>query len=43
MGVEHEYERKGAVAYLAAYDVHHATVFGCCEDTPRDRPVRPAR
>jgi len=33
MRVEHEYERKGAVAYLAAYDVHRAQVFGRCEDT----------
>ena len=31
--VEHEYERKGAVAYLAAYDVHRAKVFGRCEAT----------
>jgi len=30
---EHEYERKGALAYLAAYDVHRATVFGRCDDT----------
>lgn len=33
MRVEHEYERCGAVAYLAAYDVHRAKVFGRCEDT----------
>lgn len=33
MRVEHEYERRGAVAYLAAYDVHRAKVFGRCEDT----------
>jgi hypothetical protein len=33
MRVEHEYERGGAVAYLAAYDVHRAKVFGRCEDT----------
>jgi hypothetical protein len=33
MRVEHEYERRGAVAYLAAYDVHRAQVFGRCEDT----------
>lgn len=33
MRVEHEYERRGAVAYLAAYDVHRARVFGRCEDT----------
>ncbi len=26
--VEHEYERRGAWAYLAAWDVHHARLFG---------------
>jgi DDE superfamily endonuclease len=31
--VEHEYERKGALAYLAAYDVHQANVFGRCDET----------
>ena len=31
MRVEHEYDRRGAVAYLAAYDVHRAKVFGRCE------------
>ncbi len=31
MYVEHEYERGGAWAYLAAWDVHHAKVFGRCE------------
>ena len=31
--VNHEYHRRGAVAYLAAYDVHRAKVFGRCEDT----------
>ena len=31
MKVEHEYERKGAWAYLAAWDVHRAKVFGRCE------------
>jgi DDE superfamily endonuclease len=30
---EHEYERKGALAYLAAYDVHRANVFGRCDQT----------
>ncbi len=30
---EHEYERKGALAYLAAYDGHRATVFGRCDHT----------
>jgi hypothetical protein len=29
--VEHEYERKGALAYLAAWDVHRAKIFGRCE------------
>jgi transposase len=33
MRVEHEYERRGALAYLAAYDVHRAQVMGRCEDT----------
>lgn len=33
MRVEHEYERKGALAYLAAWDVHHARVHGRCEPT----------
>jgi hypothetical protein len=31
MRVEHEYQRCGAWAYLAALDVHHARVFGRCE------------
>ncbi len=31
--VEHEYERGGAWAYLAALDVHRAKVFGRCEKT----------
>jgi transposase len=30
MRVEHEYQRKGALAYLAALDVHRAKVFGHC-------------
>jgi hypothetical protein len=29
--VEHEYARRGAWAYLAAWDVHHARLFGRCE------------
>ena len=33
MRVNHDYHRRGAVAYLAAYDVHRAQVFGRCEDT----------
>ncbi|GAA0481704.1 hypothetical protein GCM10010361_53180 [Streptomyces olivaceiscleroticus] len=31
MRVNHTYDRGGAVAYLAAYDVHRTTVFGRCE------------
>ena len=29
--VEHEYTRAGALAYLAAWDVHRAKLFGRCE------------
>ncbi len=29
--VEHEYRRRGAWAYLAAWDVHRARLFGRCE------------
>ena len=43
MHVEHEYARGGALAYLAAWDVHRAKVFGRCEETtgiePFDRLV----
>jgi len=43
MKVEHEYERKGAWAYLAALDVHGPRLFGRCEDksgiAPFDRLV----
>ena len=43
MKVEHEYERGGALAYLAAWDVHRAKLFGRCEATtgiaPFDRLV----
>jgi len=38
MRVEHEYERKGAVAYLAAYDVHRARAFGRTEETTGIEP-----
>lgn len=31
--VNHDYHRRGALAYLAAYDVHRGQVFGRCEDT----------
>ncbi len=44
MRVEHEYVRKGAWAYLAAWDVRRARVFGRCEAKtgirPFDRLVR---
>lgn len=33
MRVNHDYRRGGALAYLAAYDVHQATVFGRCEQS----------
>ena len=33
MRVEHEYDRAGALAYLAAYDIHRARVMGHCDDT----------
>ena len=38
MRVEHEYQRKGALAYLAAYDVHHARVLGRLEPTTGIEP-----
>ncbi len=31
--ISHDYHRRGALAYLAAYDVHHARVFGRCVAT----------
>ena len=36
--VEHEYERKGAIAYLAAWDVKQARVFGRWEDSTGIEP-----
>jgi hypothetical protein len=33
MKAEHEYHRRGALASMAAWDVHRAQVFGRCEDT----------
>jgi len=33
MRVNHDYHRRGALAYFAAYDVHHAQMFGRCADT----------
>ena len=31
--VEHEYERMGSLAYMAAWDVRRAKVFGLCRDS----------
>ena len=43
---KHEYERRGAWAYLAALDVHRAKVFGRCERktgiAPFERLVEPS-
>jgi DDE superfamily endonuclease len=36
--IEHEYQRGGACAYLAAWDVHRAKLFGRCEDTTGIQP-----
>ena len=33
MRIEHDYDRGGALAYLAAWDVHRGRVTGRCEDT----------
>ncbi len=38
MRVEHEYERRGALAYLAAWDVQRAKLFGRCEPTTGIEP-----
>jgi hypothetical protein len=38
MRVEFEYERGGALAYLAAWDVRHAKIFGRCESTTGIEP-----
>jgi len=38
MRVEHEYQRGGSLAYLAALDVHRAKVFGRCEPTTGIEP-----
>jgi transposase len=38
MRVNHEYDRGGALAYLAAYDVHRARVIGLCSDTTGIEP-----
>jgi hypothetical protein len=38
MRVEFEYERGGALAYIAAWDVRRAKVFGRCEETTGIQP-----
>jgi hypothetical protein len=38
MRVSHDYHRGGALAYLAAYDVHQAQIFGRCEATTGIEP-----
>lgn len=38
MRVEHEYDRGGSLAYLAAWDVGRARVFGRCEPTTGIEP-----
>ena len=44
MRVEHEYDRGGALAYVAAWDCHRAKVFGLCAERsgiePFDRLVQ---
>jgi transposase len=44
MRIEHEYQRRSALAYLAAWDVHRAKIFGRCTATtgiaPFDRLVK---
>jgi transposase len=36
--VNHDYHRRGALAYLAAYDVHQARVLGRCESSTGIEP-----
>jgi transposase len=38
MRIEHDYRRGGALAYLAAWDVHRAQVIGRCEPTTGIEP-----
>lgn len=40
MRLEHEYERKGAWAYLAGLDVHRMKLFGRCEQRTGIAPFR---
>lgn len=43
MRVKHEYNRRGALTYLAAWDVHRATLFGRCEISGSLREVQAAQ
>ena len=38
MRVEHEYDRGGALAYIAGWDVHRAKIFSRCEPTTGIEP-----
>ena len=38
MRISHDYHRGGALAYLAAYDVHRAKIYGRCEATTGIEP-----
>src|SRR5450756_856967 len=38
MRVSHDYHRGGALAYLAAYDVHRAKIYGRCDPTTGIEP-----
>jgi len=38
MRVSHDYHRGGALAYLAAYDVHRAKIYGRCDATTGIEP-----
>ena len=38
MRIEHKHERGGALAYLVAWDVHHARLFGRCEPRTGIKP-----
>jgi transposase len=38
MRIEHDYHRRGALAYLAAWDVQRGQVIGRCEDTTGIQP-----
>ena len=40
MRVEHEYERQGDLAYLAAWDCHQAKISGRCEPATGIEPFR---